>query len=144
MAPMADKRTGSKALTIAGGVLLALAVLWLVWGVGRFTWLNGIVGVLFRVYTYLAPVVLFALVAYVVWAGVHGAFAHAKDATQAASPLACSLDDRRIAGLCGGIASHYRIDSVTVRVIALGLFVLLPPLACIVYLVAALVLYPRA
>ena len=143
MAPLHDKRTGSKALTAGGALLLAAALLWMVWGIGRLEWLGGIVSALQVVYVYVAPVVLFALIVYVVWAGMHGAFAGAHLGGRPAQPLACDLDDRRIAGLCGGIAAHYGVDSVVVRVVALGLFVLLPPVACIVYLTASLVLYPR-
>ena len=142
MAALSDKPKISKALVAAGFVLLIVALMWLVWGIGRFAWIAGLFVALRASYRYGALVVLLLLAVYLAWAWAHGRFAGFAQRDRTAA-LTCNLDDRRVAGLCSGIAQRLNIDTASVRVIALALLVLMPPFALVVYLVAALSCFPR-
>lgn len=52
-------------------------------------------------------------------------------------PLARTEIDKKILGVCGGLARRWELDATMVRLAALSLLVLTGPLAVLVYLVAA-------
>ena len=92
------------------------------------------------VFDALFPVSLVALIVYLIWA-------YRKEALVAQGPrptnLVRSSVDWRIAGVCGGLARWWGIDSLTVRIIVLLLFVASPALTVFIYLILTLIL-PRA
>ena len=138
-----DRRLASKVQIAFGAVLLVAAMLWLAWGLGRMAWLGGLVHTMRVAYSYAAPLVVLSLVVYVIWATMHDAFANMTPREQRLAPPSVDLDDRRISGVCSGIARYFGIDTVFVRVVALGLFALLPFVVGPIYLIATVILVPR-
>ncbi|MGY3868412.1 PspC domain-containing protein [Aeromonas crassostreae] len=59
------------------------------------------------------------------------------------SPWPKDLAHRKLAGVCAGIARGLGVSRVTVRVVALVVLILMPPLALVLYLLAVLVMPPR-
>ena len=136
--------TVSRVLVAAGVTLLVGAVLLAVWGIGRFAWIDGTIATMLSIRFYVVPVVIIALAVYLGWALFHGRFDSIKNGSLRGEkePLVCDLDDKRIAGLCGGIAAYTGVDVVVIRVTALGFLVLVPAIATIAYLVGALAFRP--
>ncbi|MCL1797308.1 MAG: PspC domain-containing protein [Eggerthellaceae bacterium] len=58
------------------------------------------------------------------------------------TPLRRSVVDKRISGLCGGVAQYLGVDSTIVRILAVVLLVIAPPLTLLVYFIASLIV-PR-
>ncbi len=58
-------------------------------------------------------------------------------------PLRRTLIDRKISGVCGGLARYWDMDPSVVRLIALSLFVLSAGSATLVYIAAAIVIQPN-
>lgn len=59
------------------------------------------------------------------------------------SPWPKDLAHRKLAGVCAGIARGLGVSRVTVRVVALVVLLLMPPLALALYLLAVLLMPPR-
>ncbi|WP_429057606.1 PspC domain-containing protein [Aeromonas jandaei] len=59
------------------------------------------------------------------------------------TPWPKDLVNRKLTGVCAGIAKRLGISRVTVRVVALLALILVPPLALAAYLLAVLVMPPR-
>lgn len=57
--------------------------------------------------------------------------------------LSKSLNDRKLAGVCGGIARHYGHSSWLVRLVVLLSFFCIPGASLLAYCVAALVMPTR-
>lgn len=86
------------------------------------------------------PIALIAVGAYLIWAASTGKF---KGATiDTSRPFRRSSYDKRIAGVCGGVAQYINIDSTIVRVVAVILLVMAPGITFLTYMVAA-VLMPK-
>ncbi|WP_283169925.1 PspC domain-containing protein [Curtanaerobium respiraculi] len=122
------------AAMVAAGAAAMLFVYSGVW----WWWL--LVGIAFSILDLVFPCALVALVVYLVWAWRSGKFSRA--ATGDRGTLRASTVDRRIAGVCGGIAEYLHLDSIVVRIIALLLFITSPLLTSFLYLLLALAL-PR-
>ena len=75
---------------------------------------------------------------YILWGVKTGKFAGFAQGG-ASGQLRRSRADRRLLGVCGGIAYYFGIDSTVVRVMAVILLVLFAPSAIIAYLILALV-----
>lgn len=87
------------------------------------------------------PIALVALGIYVVWGTRHGAFdQYTAPGRTHQTVLSRSSTDCRIAGVCGGIAQYFGIDSVPVRLIAALLTFASPLLMLVVYGTLVLVL----
>lgn len=115
------------------GVLL-LAGLYASWLVALFSWLR-------FVSRLVLPVALVALGIYVVWGVRNHAFDNLFSSHRTpASPLARSATDARVAGVCGGIAQYFGIETMFVRVVAVLLAFASPLLTLIAYATLALVL----
>ena len=142
MANPRDKHLSSKAELAAGILLLVVAGLWLVWGMGRFVWLDGVQLVLMHFRLVSTPIVLVLLIIYVIWAARHGRFDGLRAKDEHSANFVCNLADRRVAGVCSGLAQHFAIDTTSVRVVALGLLFLVPVIAILAYAFAALVFRP--
>lgn len=86
------------------------------------------------------PIALILIGGYLIWAASTGKF---KGATfDSSRPLRRSVYDKRIAGVCGGIAQYFNIDSTIVRVVVLILLIMVPSAVFLTYLAAA-VLMPK-
>ncbi|WP_106589379.1 PspC domain-containing protein [Salsuginibacillus halophilus] len=48
-----------------------------------------------------------------------------------------AVNDRSIAGVCGGVAHYYGISSFYVRIIFLVLLVVTPPISLLLYMILA-------
>lgn len=95
-------------------------------------WLTSLVNIAF-------PVAIIALGIYLIWLYREGRFDNVHDH---AGSLHRSSEDRRLAGVCGGVAEYYRVDSTAVRICVLLLFCACPPLMAFIYVMVALIL-PR-
>ncbi|RNL37444.1 hypothetical protein DMP06_10945 [Slackia equolifaciens] len=90
----------------------------------------------------LWPLALVAAGAYLLWGVKTGKFSGFAQGGSA-RPLRRSRADKRLLGVCGGIAYYFGIDSTVVRVMAVILLVLFTPSAIIAYFLIAL-LVPSA
>ena len=89
------------------------------------------------VFSYLWPIALICAGLYLVWAAKSGRL---KGVTNIdwRKPFGRSVTDKRIAGVCGGIAQFLGIDSTIVRVLVVILFVISPAFTVLAYIVAAI------
>ena len=85
------------------------------------------------------PLVLIALGAYILWAAKTGRLSNIKSMGGQGS-LRRSRTDKRIFGVCGGLAQHYGADASAVRVVAVLLLVFLTPTVLIVYFAMAVII----
>ncbi|MBQ9069399.1 MAG: PspC domain-containing protein [Eggerthellaceae bacterium] len=134
---LSDCSKSERALFAVGVVLVVLGVL-LVFGIYT-SWWSSMIMWLRRASRIALPLGLIALGVYVVQGARNHAFDHLFDgSSQRQQVLERSGDDSRIAGVCGGIAQYFGIESTFVRVIAVLMAFASPLFALIAY--AALVL----
>lgn len=121
------------AALVVCGVVLILATYTNWWSV-FFVWLR-------RISRLAIPVALLGLGAYVIWGARQNRFDSLfSGATRPQGSLTRSKTDVRIAGVCGGIAQYFRIDSVLVRIIAVLLAIASPLFTLIAYGALTLIL----
>lgn len=124
---------------VVGVALVAIGVIGLVVDRASVVLWWTVIDAVCIVFDALFPVSLVALIVYLIWA-------YRKEALVAQGPrptnLVRSSVDWRIAGVCGGLARWWAIDSLTVRIIVLLLFAASPALTVFIYLILTLVL-PR-
>ncbi len=134
-----------QAWIVFGSILVALGAVLLLggfatWWTQAFAWLRQLSRV-------MVPLALLVVGIYVVWASRKGKFSSVFDRMQAGrmggEVLERSKSDTRIAGVCGGIAQYFGIDSTIVRVIAVLLGFASPLLTLLTYAILALVLRKR-
>lgn len=119
----------------AGCVLFGI---WRLFGVAfGFGWWAVIQKTIGTVLSYLWPVALICSGVYVVWAARSGRLKGVANVDWK-KPFGRSVTDRRIAGVCGGIAQFLGVDSTFVRVLAVILFVVAPPFTVLAYVAAAI------
>lgn len=87
------------------------------------------------------PCALVAAGGYLLWASKKGKLASL--ASGGRGPFRRSRADKRLFGICGGIAYYFGVDSTMVRIIAVILLFLVPPTAIVAYLVVALLIPPE-
>lgn len=83
------------------------------------------------------PIALIAVGGYLIWAASTGKFKGAS--FDSSRPFRRSSYDKRIAGVCGGIAQYFNIDSTIVRVVAVILLVMAPGITFLTYMVTAII-----
>lgn len=130
-----------QAWIIFGGVLVALGLLLLL--SGYTTWWTRIFVWLRQASRLVVPLSLIAIGAYVVWASRNNKFdnlGRMHTGAQGHAVLKRSIDDVRVAGVCGGIAQYFGIESTIVRVIAVLLGFASPLLMLLTYGILVLVL----
>lgn len=128
----------STQIAIIVGAGCVLFGVWRLFGVAfGFGWLTVIQKVIGAVFSYLWPLALICSGIYVVWAARAGRLKGVTDVDWK-KPFGRSVVDKRICGVCGGIAQFFSIDSTFVRVLAVVLFVVAPPLAVLAYAAAAI------
>lgn len=140
-----DRRWGRyslprRVIAVAGGVLIAVGLIAILVISGSVWWWGLLLSLFVSMLNILFPVALVILLAYSIWAWRRGGFRGV--GTVPGSRLHASETDKRIAGVCGGIAEYWHIDSMLVRIIVLMLFAVSPLLMIFVYLVLALAI-PR-
>lgn len=128
----------STQIAIIVGAGCVLFGVWRLFGVAfGFGWWTAIQKAIGAVFSYLWPLALICSGVYVVWAARTGRLKGMADVDWK-KPFGRSVVDKRISGVCGGIAQFLGIDSTFVRVLAVILFVIAPPFAVIAYAVAAI------
>lgn len=103
-------------------------------------WWQAVIGAGSVLRDYVVPFALITLGVYLVWAARHDKLDGIFHRSTHGNRLRRSLTDKRFAGVCGGIAQYYHVDSVLVRVVALLIFLATPLFALIAYAVLAVVL----
>lgn len=107
-------------------------------GFGWWTALQRTIG---AVFSFVWPIALIAAGLYLVWAARAGRLKGVMNIDWS-KPFGRSVTDKRLAGVCGGIAQFLGIDSSIVRVLVIILFVVTPVFTAFAYLAGA-VLMPR-
>ena len=132
-----------RAWIVIGAVLVVLGVAMLL---GTYTtWWTALFGLIRRISRLAVPIALIAVGAYVVWGARNNRFAHlfARSGLRREN-LTRSVSDYRIAGVCGGIAQYFDIDSMFVRVVAVLLAIASPLLTIATYGMLTLVLREKS
>ncbi len=125
---------------ITGVILLAVGIVALLVIYAGVWWWTLFVGIVAGILDVVFPCAMLALVVYLVWAWRKGKLASSSAGER--GTLRASTSDKRIAGVCGGLAEYLRIDSMVVRIVVLLLFVGSPLLTAFLYFILALAL-PR-
>ncbi len=137
-----DCTKNEQAWIVFGGVLVVLGIVLLMGGLNTW-WSNALVWMR-QLSRLVIPLALLAVGIYVVWASRKGKFAHVFERSQAGRGTTAvferSKSDYRVAGVCGGIAQYFGIDSTIVRTIAVLLGFASPLLTLVTYLILALLL----
>lgn len=107
-----------------------------------FGWWNTVSRTVGSIFSFLWPLALIAAGLYLVWAGRTGRL-KGMSSIDWKKPFGRSHTDRRVAGICGGIAQFLSIDPTIVRVLVVILFVITPVFTLLAYVLAALFL-PQA
>lgn len=133
-----------QAWILFGGVLVALGLALLL---GKYTsWWASLLFWFRRIMRLTVPVLLIGIGGYVIWASrnnkLDNILGQTDSARRASATLHRSTSDVRIAGVCGGIAQYFGIDSVAVRTIAVLLAFASPLLTLVMYGILVLVLKP--
>lgn len=92
-------------------------------------------------FSYAWPIALIGAGIYLIWAGKNGRLKGFQRVNWN-QPFGRSYNDKRIAGVCGGIAQFFAVDSTIIRVLVIILFVVAPWFTLIAYLIAAVALRP--
>ena len=125
-------------IAIIVGAACVLFGVWRLFGVAfGFGWWNAIQRVAGTVFSYLWPIALICAGLYLVWAAKTGRL-KGITAVDWHKPFGRSVADKRLAGVCGGIAEFLGIDPTIVRVLVIILFVVSPAFTVLAYLVAAI------
>lgn len=128
----------SAQIAIIVGAACILFGVWRLFGVAfGYGWWNALQRMVGTVFSYLWPIALICAGLYLVWAAKSGRL---KGVTNIdwRKPFGRSVTDKRIAGVCGGIAQFLGIDSTIVRVLVVILFVISPAFTVLAYIVAAI------
>ncbi|MBO4365431.1 MAG: PspC domain-containing protein [Eggerthellaceae bacterium] len=139
MKSLSDYPRRERTLIVLGAVLVCLGVLGILNGYAVISWWNSLLSIIMRVIRSLLPIALIALGALIIWASRTGRL-HNAFHTPANTHIHRSLYDRRILGVCGGIAQSRGLDSVIVRLAAVLLFIAFPLVTALVYIILGIVI----
>lgn len=143
MANRTSKHSKPRQAAIVIGIVLILFGLWGLFNAVVPGWVWGMLSSTVRtVIGIVWPLVLVGAGAYLLWGVKTGKFSGLAQ-RGLSGQLRRSRADKRLLGVCGGIAYYFGIDSTVVRVMAVILLVLFPPSAVIAYILIAL-LVPSA
>lgn len=84
------------------------------------------------------PLGLIALGIYLLWVAKSGKFK--KISFDSSKPLRPNQNDKRIFGVCGGLAEYFHIDPTVVRVLAIFFLIVSTWITLIIYIVAAILM----
>ncbi len=124
-----------------GVVFVCIGLLGLGVGYVAVGWWNFLIGSVIRAIRGLVPIALILLVVLVIWASRTGRL-HDMLHSGTSSGLHRSLVDKRILGVCGGIAQSRHVDSTLVRLAVILIFIAFPLLTVLAYFVLAFVMQP--
>ena len=142
MAEGGGKHTKPQIAAFIAGLVLVIFGLWGFCEAIVPTWVLGVLAnVIYATWSVLLPLVLLAAGIYLLWGVKKDKFTGFIHGTPA-RPLRRSRTDRRLLGICGGIAYYFGIDSTVIRVISVILLLLLPFSVVLAYLLLA-VLIPQ-
>ncbi|MGI6105760.1 MAG: PspC domain-containing protein [Raoultibacter sp.] len=136
-----QQSTAAQIGILAGAVLIFFGIIKLLEHFFGSSWWGTVERVWSTFLSFAWPIALIGIGVYVVWAAKTGKFKRVSiDTTR---PLRRSQLDKRILGVCGGIAAYVNVDSIIVRVIAIVLLVVSPWFTLIMYFIAA-ILMPKS
>ena len=142
MKNFSDYPRRERTVIVAGIVLVCLGVLGLLNGYVAVSWWNYLLGGLVRLVRRLLPVALILLGVLVIWGSRTGRL-HNLLHQGSGSGIHRSLTDRRILGVCGGIAQSRNVDSTFVRLAIILIFVAFPLLTTVAYILLAIAMQPE-
>ena len=130
------KHTKLQIAALIVGIVLVIFGLWGFCEAVVPMWVLGVlVNFIADTWSILLPLVLLAAGIYLLWGVKRGKFTRfIQGQGSPARPLRRSRADRRLLGVCGGIAYYFGIDSTVIRVISVILLLLLPPSVVLAYL----------
>ncbi len=143
---MGSKHTSAYSKAAQVGILIGVVLILIgsIRLIERFfgsSWWGIISSTLSRIFSFVWPALLIGAGVYIVWAAKKGKFKQLSfDRTRR---IQRSVIDKRISGVCGGLAQYLSIDSSLVRIIVLVLF-FLSPLATSLLYIAASIIIPKA
>lgn len=130
----------SAQIAIIIGIAFVLFGFWKLMGtVLGFGWWVQIQRIIGMVFSFVWPVALILAGLYLVWAGKTGRL-KGISTTDWHKPFGRSVTDKRIAGVCGGIAQYLNIDPTIVRILAIILLAINPAFAVLAYAFAAILI----
>ncbi len=129
----------TQGMVVCGLVLIAVGVAGSIEHATQADWLWGSFSLVKAVGAWISPLALIAAVLYLLWAQKSGHLAARVDLPRDRA-FGCSTTDKRFAGVCGGIAQYFGIDSTIVRITAILLLFASVPLTGIIYVVLAIAL----
>ena len=128
------KHTKLQTAALIVGIVLVIFGLWGFFEAVVPIWFLGeLIDFIVDIWSELVPLVLLAAGIYLLWGVKTGKFTGFTQGVSARS-LRRSRADRRLLGVCGGIAYYFGIDSTVVRVTSVILLVILPLSAALAYL----------
>lgn len=138
---MADPSKHSHASQIAIVIGVVLIVLGL-WNLGHLViptllW-ERLVGIARALWGIVWPCAFVAAGAYLLWAAKKGKLAGFVGQRPRSAVFRRSRADRRLFGVCGGIAYYFGVDSTVIRIITVLLLFATPPTVALAYVLLAL------
>ena len=121
-----------------GAVMVAVGVAALL--AGHADWWLAQLGWARQLSRFAIPISLVAIGIFVIWAGQAGKFDNLRSGVGRGNVLMTSSTDRRLMGVCGGIAQYFSVDSTIIRVITVLLFVASSLVTVIAYVALGLLL----
>lgn len=139
---LSDYSKGKRALIVLGIATVCLGVAGLINCYLAVAWWSFLIGGVIRIMRGLLPIALIGLGVLVMWASRTGKL-HEWLHAPAKTGVHRSLTDRRILGVCGGIAQSRDMDSMPIRLAVLFLLIAFPLFTTAAYGVAALIMQPE-
>ena len=140
---MCSKHTSAYSKAAQVGILIGVVLILIgsIRLIERFfgsSWWGIISSTLSRIFSFVWPALLIGAGVYIVWAAKKGKFKQLSfDRTRR---IQRSVIDKRISGVCGGLAQYLSIDSSLVRIIVLVLFFLSPLATSLLYIAASIII----
>lgn len=140
---MGSKHTSAYSKAAQVGILIGVVLILIgsIRLIERFfgsSWWGIISSTLSRIFSFVWPALLIGAGVYIVWAAKKGKFKQLSfDRTRR---IQRSVIDKRISGVCGGLAQYLSIDSSLVRIIVLVLFFLSPLATSLLYIAASIII----
>ena len=134
-----DYSTSEKVGLAVGAVCIVVGVVWLF---GSYAgWWHSVSKLMWSLSSFLLPISAVTLGVYLVWGMRNGRFAGLVDGRERMRSdrrFVRSSSETRIAGVCGAIATFCAIDVVSVRIIVLLLFAMVPVPVMVLYALLAI------
>ena len=142
MKSFSDYPRHDRTLIVAGIVFVCVGLLGLGLGYAAIGWWNFLIRTIVRVIRSLLPIALILLGVLIIWAARTGRL-HDVFQSDISAGFHRSLIDRRLLGVCGGIAQSRNVDSTIVRLAVILIFVAFPLFTVLAYVLLAIVMQPE-